>query len=57
MPEAGASWYVNNYANPKVKWQDYLISDKYLGTNRDFVKLVSALKIPCRYRKLRGGHE
>jgi S-formylglutathione hydrolase FrmB len=23
MPEAGTGWYVNNYANPKLKWQDY----------------------------------
>jgi len=168
MPEAGASWYVNNYANPKLQWQDYFIydvipyvdhhfrtvatrhgralagtsmggygalllvlkyrsmfaaaaslsgvvtsaepsfeqfvtddiakriiendfgpfggpgrdendlfklassippsqapqlylsigtSDKYLGTNRDFVRLLSSLKIPCRYRELPGGHE
>jgi len=32
-------------------------SDKYLGTNRDFVKLLSALNIPYRYRELPGGHE
>jgi S-formylglutathione hydrolase FrmB len=168
MPEAGASWYVNNYANPKLQWQDYFIydvipyvdhrfrtvaprsgralagtsmrgcgalliglkyrtvfaaaaglsgvvtwaepsfeqfvtddiakrmieedfgplggpgreendlfklarglppsqvpqlylsigtSDKYLGTNRDFVRLLSTLKIPFRYRELPGGHE
>lgn len=168
MPEAGTSWYVNNYANPKLKWQDYFIydvipyvdhhfrtvaarngralagtsmggygalllglkypklfaaaaslsgvvtsadpsfeqfvtddiakriieddfgpfggpgrdendlfrlakqipasqapqlylsigtSDKYLGTNRDFVRLLSSLKIPYRYNELRGGHE
>ena len=168
MPEAGTGWYVNNYANPKLQWQDYFIcdvipyvdhhfrtvasrngrtlagtsmggfgalllglkyrtlfaaaaslsgvvtsaepsfeqfvtddiakrliendfgpfedpgrdendlfrlvrkippsqvpqlylsigtSDKYLGTNRDFVRLLSTLKIPCQYRELRGGHE
>ena len=27
MPEAGTSWYVNNYANPQLKWQDYSIYD------------------------------
>ena len=27
MPEAGTSWYVNNYANPLLKWQDYFIYD------------------------------
>ncbi len=27
MPEAGTSWYVNNYANPQLKWQDYFIYD------------------------------
>jgi S-formylglutathione hydrolase FrmB len=168
MPEAGDCWYVNNYANPKLKWQDYFIydvipyvdrhfrtvatrnaralagtsmggygalllglkyhtlftaaaslsgvvssaepsfeqfvtdevakriiendfgpfdnpgrdendlfrlvreipasqmpqlylsigtSDKYLGTNRDFVRLLSTLKIPFRYNELPGGHE
>ncbi len=168
MPEAGTSWYVNNYADPKLKWQDYFIhdvvpyvdqhfrtiaarqgravagismggygalllglrypamfaavaslsgvvtsaqpsfeqfvtddtalriirddfgppggpgrddndlfelvkhlppsqapqlylsigtSDKYLETNRDFVKLLAGLKIPYRYKELSGGHE
>jgi S-formylglutathione hydrolase FrmB len=27
MPETGTSWYVNNYANPQLKWQDYFIYD------------------------------
>jgi len=33
MPEAGTSWYVNNYANPQLKWQDYFIDDviPYVG--------------------------
>jgi S-formylglutathione hydrolase FrmB len=168
MPEAGESWYVNNYANPKLQWQDYFIhdlipyvdehfrtvakrggralagtsmggygalllglkyhvlfaaaaslsgvvtsadpsfqqfvttaealatirddfgppggpardrndlfklageippaeipqlylsigtSDKYLETNREFVKLLSTLKIPCRYQEVPGDHE
>ena len=26
-PEGGVSWYVNNHANPKMQWEDYLIDD------------------------------
>jgi S-formylglutathione hydrolase FrmB len=32
-------------------------SDKYLGTNRDFVKLLASLGVPYYYRELPGGHE
>jgi putative tributyrin esterase len=27
MPEGANSWYVNNYANPKMQWEDYIIED------------------------------
>jgi S-formylglutathione hydrolase FrmB len=27
MPDAADSWYVNNYADPKLKWEDYVIED------------------------------
>lgn len=26
-PEGGVSWYVNNHADPKQQWEDYLIDD------------------------------
>jgi putative tributyrin esterase len=27
MPEGENSWYVNNYADPKMRWEDYMIFD------------------------------
>lgn len=27
MPEAANSWYVNNYADPKMQWEDYILDD------------------------------
>jgi S-formylglutathione hydrolase FrmB len=27
MPDAANSWYVNNYANPKMQWENYIIDD------------------------------
>lgn len=27
MPEGGTGWYVNNYTDPKLAWEDYLIKD------------------------------
>lgn len=27
MPEGANSWYVNNYKNPKMQWEDYIIED------------------------------
>jgi putative tributyrin esterase len=27
MPEGANSWYVNNYTNPKMQWEDYIIED------------------------------
>ncbi len=27
MPEGKNSWYVDNYANPKMQWEDYIIDD------------------------------
>jgi len=27
MPGAANSWYVNNYANPQLKWEDYITAD------------------------------
>ncbi len=27
MPDAANSWYVNNYADPKMQWEDYIIDD------------------------------
>jgi putative tributyrin esterase len=26
-PEGGGSWYVNNYADPTMQWEDYIIAD------------------------------
>ena len=36
MPEAGESWYVDNYANPKLQWQDYFIYDVIPFVDRHF---------------------
>jgi putative tributyrin esterase len=27
MPEGANSWYVNNYADPKMQWEDYILDD------------------------------
>ena len=36
MPEAGESWYVDNYANPRLQWQDYFIYDVIPFVDRHF---------------------
>lgn len=27
MPEGENGWYVNNYTNPKMQWENYIIED------------------------------